>query len=105
VSASFASGAVAPEIFEHGKLFDCTMCIMRWPNEFISGVGLNPYFSAGMASAAATMFLLKRGNCAFTVVLTGFGTGAAASCARAAGTAISITQTKNPVRFMLFSPR
>src|SRR5229473_6231059 len=83
VSASFASGAAAPEIFEHSRLFDWTMCITRCPNEFISGVGLNPYFSAGMDSAAATMFLLKRVNCDFTVVLTGFAIGAELSCARA----------------------
>src|SRR5229473_2365924 len=95
VSASFASGAGAPEIFEHSKLLDCTMCITRCPNEFISGVGLNPYFSAGMASAAATMFLAKRGNCDFTVVLTGFATGTEVSCARAATTANSITKTNS----------
>jgi hypothetical protein len=40
-------------------------------------VGLKEYFSAGMASAAATMFFAHRGNCDFTVALTGFATGAA----------------------------
>src|SRR5260370_10879536 len=104
VSASFASGAGAAEIFEHSKLLDCTMCITRCQNEFISGVGLNPYFSAGMASAAATMFLVKRGNCDFTVALTGFATGAEVSCARAATTANSIAKTNNPVRFIAVLP-
>src|SRR6266576_3284589 len=38
-------------------------------------MGLKLYFSAGMASAAATMFLLKRGSWAFTAALTGLATG------------------------------
>ncbi len=82
------------------------MCITRCPKVFISGVGLNPYFSAGIDSAAATMFLLKRVNCDFTVVLTGFATGAALSCARAdiAATATSITKTSHPVRFIAALP-
>src|SRR5205085_8771649 len=63
-------------------LFDCAMCITRWAKEFISGVGLKLNFSAGMASAAATMFFEKRGSCAFTAALTGFATGPSlvASC-------------------------
>src|SRR2546422_3428451 len=60
VSAIFTSGAVCPEIFEQNVLFDCAMCITRCPNEFISGEGLNTYFSAGIASAAATMFFSYR---------------------------------------------
>src|SRR5260370_25803578 len=52
------------------------MCIIRCPNGFISGVGLKLYFPAGMASAAATMFLENRASCPFTAVLTGFTIGA-----------------------------
>src|SRR5713226_10237821 len=52
VSANLASGAAAPEILEHKVLLDCAMCITTCPKLFISGVGLNPYFSAGIASAA-----------------------------------------------------
>src|SRR6202048_2215477 len=76
------------------------MCITRWPNVLISGDGLNPYFSAGIDSAAATMFLLKRVSCDFTVVLTGFAIGAELSCARVAVTASSATMSSNPVRFI-----
>src|SRR5260370_21890507 len=65
------------------------MCIIRCPNVFISGDGLKLYFSAGMASAAATMFLENRASCPFTVVLTGFTIGAvsAAFCAFAGAAA------------------
>src|SRR5713101_4128195 len=82
VSAIFASGAAIPEIFEHRPLLDSAMCMTRCANEFISGVGLKPYLSAGMASAAATMFFEKRGNWFFTAVLTGLATvsSLAASC-------------------------
>src|SRR5260370_13864632 len=52
------------------------MCIIKCPNEFISGVGLKLYFSGGIASAAATMFLENRASCPFTAVLTGFTIGA-----------------------------
>ncbi len=45
VSAIFTSGAVCPEIFAQTVLFVCAMCIIRCPNEFISGDGLNTYFS------------------------------------------------------------
>src|SRR5271154_2973353 len=59
------------------------MCITTCPNEFISGVGLYPYFSAGIESAAATMFFSKRVNSTFTVVVTGLATGpGVASCPR-----------------------
>src|ERR1700722_6706558 len=58
------------------------MCITTCPNEFISGVGLKPYFSAGIKSAAATIFFSYRVNWLFTVVVTGFATGppGATSC-------------------------
>jgi hypothetical protein len=51
------------------------MCIARCPNEFISGEGLKLYFSAGIDSAAATMFFPYRATPAFTNPLTGFATG------------------------------
>jgi hypothetical protein len=58
-----------------------------------------------MDSAAATMFLLKRVNCDFTVVLTGFAIGAELSCGRAAAaTATSIIETSHPVRFIAALP-
>ena len=50
------------------------MCSTRCPYVFISALGLNPYFSAGIASAAPTMFLAKRVNCPLTVDVTGFET-------------------------------
>src|SRR6202035_5411347 len=107
VSAIFASGAGVPEIFAHKILLDCAMCMTTWPKLFISGVGLNPYLSAGIASAAATMFLAKRVSCAFTVVLTGLATGAADSCACAAtATNSSATDTTATKLFCFidFSP-
>src|SRR5438046_10743409 len=73
-SAIFASGAACPEILAQKVLFDCAMCITRCPNEFISGEGLKPYFSAGIASAAATIFFSYRATPAFTNPLTGFAT-------------------------------
>src|SRR5713101_3968595 len=87
VSAIFTSGAVCPEIFAQTVLFVCAMCIIRCPNEFISGDGLNTYFSAGIASAAATMFFSYRASPAFTNPLTGFATGVRSGAALAAGAA------------------
>src|SRR5437879_10054273 len=85
VSAIFTSGAACPEIFAQNVLFVCAMCITRCPNEFISGDGLNTYFSAGIASAAPTMFFSYRATPAFTNPLTGFATGDMSGAAPAAG--------------------
>src|SRR5438876_962603 len=49
------------------------------------GDGLNAYFSAGIASAAATMFFSYRATPAFTNPLTGFATGDMSGAAPAAG--------------------
>src|SRR2546422_566880 len=116
VSAIFTSGAVCPEIFEQNVLFDCAMCITRCPNEFISGDGLNTYFSAGIASAAATMFFSYRPTPAFKNPLTGFATGdrsggalaaGAACCADALPAAINtaITATSKLARVFIFPSR
>src|SRR5262245_55141093 len=61
------------------------MCITRCPKAFISGVGLKPYLSAGMASAAAVMFFEKRGRMSLSAPLTGLLTvpSLAISCAPA----------------------
>src|SRR5260370_28786069 len=66
VSANLASGAVAPEILEHKVLLDCAMCITTCPKLFISDVGLNSDFSAGIASPAPTMLLPNRPGLDFT---------------------------------------
>src|SRR5215472_14050122 len=63
------------ETFEHRALLDCAICITMCPKEFISGVGLKLYLSAGIDSAAPTIFLEKRGNWFFTAALTGLATG------------------------------
>src|SRR4029434_9433344 len=61
VSASLAdSGAATPEIFEQNRVLDSAMWRVRWANVICSGVGRKEYFSAGMASAAATMFFEGR---------------------------------------------
>jgi hypothetical protein len=60
------------------------MCITKCPNEFISGEGLNAYFSAGIASAAEIMFFPYRATPAFTNPLTGFATGVKSGGAAAA---------------------
>src|SRR5262245_14417641 len=59
------------------------MCITRCPKAFISGVGLKPYLSAGIASAAAVMFFEKRGRISLSAPLTGLLTvpSLAISCA------------------------
>src|SRR5580704_8093843 len=82
------------------------MCITTCPNEFISGVGLKPYFSAGIESAAATIFFSYRVNWLFTVVVTGFATGpaGAASCAAQAAPVASRPATTNPNLFIVISP-
>src|SRR5262245_41201476 len=54
------SGAAMPEIFEQNRLLDSAMWRVRWANVICSGVGRKEYFSAGMASAAAIMFLEER---------------------------------------------
>src|SRR5579859_191500 len=53
-----------------------------------------------MASAAATMFLLKRGNCDFTVALTGLASGAELSCTDAAAEPTSTAITNKAAYFM-----
>jgi hypothetical protein len=50
------------------------------------------------------MFLLNRVNCDFTVVLTGFATGAELSCERVADTATSINKPSQTVRFIVVLP-
>src|SRR6266704_421077 len=91
--------------------------MIKCPNEFISGDGLNAYFSAGMASAAATMFFSYRATPAFTNPLTGFATGdmsgaelaagaaaaGAACCAAAAPPAINIATVTNKLARILIS--
>src|ERR1700688_4444169 len=79
------------------------MCITTCPNEFISGVGLNPYFSAGIESEAATIFFSYRVNWLFTIVVTGFATGpGAASCATHIAPVTISPAITNPIRFMVF---
>jgi hypothetical protein len=75
------------------------MCITRCPNVFISGVGLKLNFSAGINSAAATMFFENRAICPFTVVLTGFAIGPSSAifCASAAGAACWAPATPAPI--------
>src|SRR5204862_4040116 len=89
VSDIFTSGAVCPEIFAQKVLFVCAMCIARCPNEFISGEGLKLYFSAGIDSAAATMFFPYRATPAFTNPLTGFATGVRSGGAAPLGGALA----------------
>src|ERR1700680_4492045 len=56
----------------HSSMFDIAMCATRWPKVCCAGVGLQPNFSAGISSTAATKFFCCRSSISFTVSVTGF---------------------------------
>src|SRR5215472_7008132 len=72
VSGTAALTSGTSPIFEHRKLLVWSTCRTRCPNSICCSVGLKPYFSAGISSAAATRFFCCRGSDSCRTVDTGF---------------------------------